>query len=477
MANENKEVLLRPDMVVAETPKDIKPGPNAVDITPNKDGGIMKEIKLEGKGSPDDTPWKGDKVCVHYTGTLTNGSKFDSSRDRNEKFTFNIGKSEVIKGWDIGIATMKVGEEAVFHIKSEYGYGDTGSPPKIPPKATLIFEVKLYDFHGEDVTMDQDEGIMKRIKSEGKGYEKPNDGSTVEITIKGVCDGAVFDERNVKFEIGDGASVDIPDGLETALQKMKKNEAAQVILKSRYGFGKEGNVKLGVPGDYTLTYDVTLNNFEKMKEAYQLDANEKIEHAKMFKEKGTKFFKNNKFQQAAAQYQKVVDYLSDSDDSDNEDMKNDEKGDEEEKDNLLRAGRLNLSMCYLKLGRWMEARDACTKVIEKKNDVAKAWFRRGEAYFALNDFELAKVDFEKTIKLEPDNKAAKNKLVRCQQGLKAEKDRQKKMFGNIFERMSRLEEKEKRAGIADAGEIDEKEAKAMEVEEETKEEASVDTSS
>ena len=106
------------------------PGPNAEDITIEKDGGILKEIVTEGAGT--ETPWTGDKVFVHYVGTLTDGSKFDSSRDRGERFSFNLGKSEVIKGWDQGVATMKIGEKAMFTIKADYAYGSAGSPPKIP---------------------------------------------------------------------------------------------------------------------------------------------------------------------------------------------------------------------------------------------------------------------------------------------------------------------------------------------------------
>ena len=91
---------------------------------------ICRDIQVPGKG--DATPWTGDKVFVHYVGTLTDGSKFDSSRDRGDRFSFNLGKSEVIKGWDQGVATMKIGEKSMFTIKSDYGYGSAGSPPKIP---------------------------------------------------------------------------------------------------------------------------------------------------------------------------------------------------------------------------------------------------------------------------------------------------------------------------------------------------------
>jgi len=114
---------------------------NELDIT--GDRGILKKILKEGDGTIAEI---NDQVEVHYVGTLADGTKFDSSRDRGTPFKFNLGRGDVIKGWDLGVHTMKLGEKSLFTIKPEYGYGTGGAGASIPPNATLTFEIELLKF-------------------------------------------------------------------------------------------------------------------------------------------------------------------------------------------------------------------------------------------------------------------------------------------------------------------------------------------
>jgi FKBP-type peptidyl-prolyl cis-trans isomerase len=100
---------------------------------------VIEEVK-QGAGTE---ARSGTTVTVHYVGTLTNGNKFDSSRDRGEGFTFRLGAGQVIKGWDQGVAGMKIGQVRKLTIPPHLAYGERGFPPVIPPNSTLVFEVEL----------------------------------------------------------------------------------------------------------------------------------------------------------------------------------------------------------------------------------------------------------------------------------------------------------------------------------------------
>lgn len=203
---------------------------------------------------------------------------------------------------------------------------------------------------------------------------------------------------------------------------MKKNEEVQIRM----------NAKLagvaGVPESAdTLIYDVHLKSFERAKESWQLDGEQKLEQAIMFKEKGTTFFKQEKYDLASNKYSKIIEFLE------HEISLKGEK--EQERSALLQAGRLNLAMCMIKLNLWIEARNLCDKVLDENPNNAKAFFRRGEALMALNEHELARADFARVLEIDPDNKAAKNKVTICVHQMKMIKEKEKKTFANMFDKV------------------------------------------
>lgn len=232
------------------------------------DGGVLKEILVEGEG--EEMPEKNDDVCVHYVGTLeSDGSKFDSSRDREAPFTFKLGQGKVIKGWDTGVATMKKGEKAVLTIRSDYGYGAEGSGDKIPGNATLKFEVELLRWNEKEITPDG--GVFLRPGAKkGSGWRHPDRGDEVLLKWTARCNGQVFEEQHepLLVQLG-GPTPRLPVGVERAICKeMKKGAEALVTCAPKYAFGALGFPPL-VPPDSPVEYEVELLDWNAIHDVHK----------------------------------------------------------------------------------------------------------------------------------------------------------------------------------------------------------------
>lgn len=235
------------------------------------ESGLQFEELEAGDG---ESPEAGDIVSVHYTGTLEDGTIFDSSVTRDEPIQFPLGQGAVIPGWDEGIGMMQVGDKAVLTIPPELAYGEAGAGDVIPPNSTLIFEVELLEIvpppptptppppptsvDDNDYT-DTDEGLRFFILQSGSG-EMPVDKGTASFHFSGwLEDGTAIGSS---YHGGQPLSItigreEIMPGWDLALAQMQVGEKTQFIMPPELGLGADGSPPV-IPPDTTLIFEFEL---------------------------------------------------------------------------------------------------------------------------------------------------------------------------------------------------------------------------
>jgi peptidylprolyl isomerase len=210
----------------------------------------------------------GDMVTVHYTGTLPDGTKFDSSKDRNQPFSFKVGGQQVIAGWDEGLQLLQVGDKAILTIPAALGYGERAMG-KIPANSTLIFEIEVLDskapvvavpfnIEGKEV-LTTPSGLKYVYIEKGNG-PKAEAGKTVDVHYTGyLMDGRKFDssvERGdpISFPLGQGMVI---KGWEEGIALMKVGDKMRLIIPSELAYGPNGAGGV-IPPNATLLFDVEL---------------------------------------------------------------------------------------------------------------------------------------------------------------------------------------------------------------------------
>lgn len=168
----------------------------------------------------------------------------------------------------------------------------------------------MLSWKGQDLSKNGDGGIERFIIKKSDKKKTPNDGAFVKIYLIGRLEGRVFEDREVSFNIGEGEEFDVISGVETAVEKMCQGETSRLIIKPNYAFGSKGSEKMNIPPNAVVEYTVELKEFEKAVESWKLDKEESLVQAKMFKEKGTKYFKEEKFKLALRFYEKSHSFLS-----------------------------------------------------------------------------------------------------------------------------------------------------------------------
>ncbi|KAI6189728.1 Peptidylprolyl isomerase [Aphelenchoides bicaudatus] len=397
-----------------------------IDLT--SDGGVLKTIIKP--ATSDKQPAAGDTVFVHYTGVLAeNGEKFDSSRDRGDPFSFSLGKSQVIKGWDIGVATMKIGEVCELLCRADYAYGSSGSPPKIPGNAQLKFEVELLRFEGEDISPERDNTITKSIIEEGEKYNCPSENAPVTVHAVGSFEGRVFYDKQVEFVLGEGSEVGLPEGVDRAIRRVNKGEKCRVVLKGKFGYGLHPPAEFNLPPNAEVEFTLFLPDFKKVKASWEMTEEEKLTAANELKNRGTKFLTDGKLSLALNKYNSIGVLLEHTKPIDNELQA--------QIDAVLMAGWLNCALVNMKQGETAECIKHCDKVLEKQPNHVKALYRKAQALQQRKEFEDAIDIYKKVIEIEPDNKAASQQILTCKHQVAELLALEKKRFAGMFDRLSK----------------------------------------
>ena len=229
------------------------------------ESGVEIKITHKGKGA---RPSQGDRVIVHYTGKLEDGTKFDSSVDRDEPFRFNVGAGQVIRGWDEAFMMLEQGDKATLTIPAEAGYGKR-AVGIIPANSTLVFDVELLEVIPKIKVVPYNvDGLEKQKLPSGLEYimlkkgngKSATQGSTVSVHYSGYLeDGTLFDssvERGepIEFMLGTGRVI---QGWEQGIQLLNVGSQCRLIIPYQLGYGKQGYPPV-IPEEATLVFDVEL---------------------------------------------------------------------------------------------------------------------------------------------------------------------------------------------------------------------------
>jgi len=302
---------------------------------------------------------------------------------------------------------------------------------KIPPNATLQFEIELLDWVSEtDLSKNKDGSIQKKVIKEGSG-DSPKAESKISIKLTGMLeDGTIFEPTKIidtivgRGEIGHGLNV-LYKSLIRGIKDMKKEEKCLLILKPAVAWGSVGCPEKKVPPNATVKFEIELTELAREKESWEMSNPEKLAAAKARREQGNILFKEGKIKRAIKRYKNAIDCIQ-YDDKFNDSEKVESK--------ILKVPcYLNIAASNIKLQDNKAAIENCNKALDIDNANLKALYRRALAKIELKDYDLALTDLKRAQELDPSNAEINREIARVNKFLADQEKKDKILYGRMFQ--------------------------------------------
>jgi FK506-binding protein 4/5 len=402
-----------------------------LDISETQNKSILKRILRTGS---EDLNIKDGDYGQYYLNIVFEDNP---TPDRLRVSYIKFGKSDNYKKLETTLKSMRKGEIAEFLwdcSKEPIESDNVGIEDGSSESDVVRLKIEMLGLFQDDVLKGKEDGLLRFRLKESDGTSCPKDGAEITCHLAAfLLDGTKLEERDVCFTLGEGAEVGIPRGVELALQHMKLFEKSRFLFQRSLGFRPiPDRLIQKLPHNYEeLVYEIRLNQFDNAKEVWELSNEDRLTSAQSFKDKGTAYFKQQKYELAVKFYSKVIYYLGPPD---SESFGTDERG------QVLLAGYLNLAQTYLKLDKPFDAIKNCELALQIDSTSVKARYRKGLAHMKCKEFDVAIELFKQVIESDPNNRAALKELAACTSLIKTSKAKERNTFRNMFEKFAQIDQ-------------------------------------
>lgn len=412
------------------------------------DGTVIKTELEPGQGW--ERPGKLAETTMYVEAfEMSEDGKTKANQLHSSEITFTLGSSQVPIAWETVAVDMK--KDSVLSLLCKPPHTTGPGIDYVPDDTQFItFQLKLLswrkieDIHGDNT-------LVKKVLKEGTGWERPSEGSEIIADVKfylsdpdstlpvpPIQGDVIMEQKQWSFKLGDGIVI---DGLDRAIQSMKLNEEAIIFVAPQHAFKTAQNLLTDdmkakdAQVSSKILLNVCLTKFEKAKDVWGMSFEEKIEEMKVRKAIGNSLFKVGRYGAARKSYDRAVAFF----DSPTSELSPELKSQVNE---LLLQCHLNLAMSLERMGETRKVMNHCNKALEISPSNVKALYRQGCAYLALDDYDNASSTLKRARQLDPNNVDVRKKLIELKNKRAKQDAADKRLYSNLFGRLSKMEEKE-----------------------------------